>query len=107
MILGSATPSLESLNNCHSGRYQHLRLTTRAGNASQPNWRIVDLKTDVAECGVAQSTLKAIRETLANKQQVLVFLNRRGFAPTMLCHQCGWVAECKSCDARLDRKSVV
>jgi len=101
VILGSATPSLESLNNCHSGRYQHLRLTTRAGNASQPNWRIVDLKTDVAECGVAQSTLKAIRETLANKQQVLVFLNRRGFAPTMLCHQCGWVAECKSCDARL------
>ncbi len=101
VILGSATPSLESLNNCHSGRYQHLRLTTRAGNASQPNWRIVDLKTDVAECGVAQSTLKAIRETLANKQQVLVFLNRRGFAHTMLCHQCGWVAECKSCDARL------
>lgn len=101
IILGSATPSLESLNNCNSGRYQHLILDTRAGNARQPDWSLVDLRTESLECGIGQSTLAAIRETLDNRQQVLVFLNRRGFAPTLLCHQCGWVAECRSCDSRL------
>jgi primosomal protein N' (replication factor Y) len=101
IILGSATPSLESLNNCNKQRYQHLVLDTRAGNALQPDWQVVDLKTENLECGIGQSTLTAIRETLNKKQQVLVFLNRRGFAPTLLCHQCGWVAECRSCDARL------
>jgi primosomal protein N' (replication factor Y) len=101
IILGSATPSLESLNNCNNQRYQHLVLDTRAGNASPPSWNIVDLKTETLECGIGSSTLSAIRETISKKQQVLVFLNRRGFAPTLLCHQCGWVAECRSCDARL------
>ena len=101
IILGSATPSLESLNNCNKQRYQHLVLETRAGNASPPSWNIVDLKTETLECGIASSTLAAIRQAISQKQQVLVFLNRRGFAPTLLCHQCGWVAECRSCDARL------
>jgi primosomal protein N' (replication factor Y) len=101
IILGSATPSLESLNNCNNQRYQHLILDTRAGNASPPSWDIVDLKKEGLECGIASSTLTAIRETIKKKQQVLVFLNRRGFAPTLICHQCGWVAECRSCDARL------
>ena len=101
IILGSATPSLESLNNCNQQRYQHLVLDTRAGNAVQPSWALVDLKAETLECGIGRSTLAAIRETISKKQQVLVFLNRRGFAPTLLCHQCGWVAECRSCDARL------
>jgi primosomal protein N' (replication factor Y) len=101
IILGSATPSLESLNNCNNQRYQHLILDTRAGNASPPSWNIVDLKQESLDCGIAGSTLTAIRETIKKKQQVLVFLNRRGFAPTLICHQCGWVAECRSCDARL------
>ena len=101
VILGSATPSLESLNNCNRGRYQHLILDSRAGNAVQPHWSLVDLREEQLDCGVGQSTLAAIRETLDNRQQVLVFLNRRGFAPTLLCHQCGWVAECRSCDSRL------
>tara|TARA_B110000879_G_scaffold60933_1_gene85506 strand:+ start:5455 stop:7662 length:2208 start_codon:yes stop_codon:yes gene_type:complete len=101
IILGSATPSLESINNCNKQRYQHLILDTRAGNASQPSWKVIDLKTENVECGIASSTLIAIKEAVSKKQQVLVFLNRRGFAPTLLCHQCGWVAECRSCDARL------
>jgi primosomal protein N' (replication factor Y) (superfamily II helicase) len=101
IILGSATPSLESLNNCNNQRYQHLILDTRAGNASPPSWNIVDLKQESLDCGIAGSTLTAIRETIKKKQQVLVFLNRRGFAPTLICHQCGWIAECRSCDARL------
>jgi primosomal protein N' (replication factor Y) len=101
IILGSATPSLESLNNCHAGRYQHLVLSTRAGNAVQPDWKIIDLKTERTDSGIAATTLAAIDDTLNNNHQVLVFLNRRGFAPAMLCHQCGWTAECHSCDSRL------
>jgi len=101
IILGSATPSLESLNNCHAGRYQHLVLSTRAGNAVQPDWQVVDLKTERSNAGIATTTLTAIDQTLKNNHQVLVFLNRRGFAPAMLCHHCGWTAECQHCDSRL------
>jgi primosomal protein N' (replication factor Y) len=101
IILGSATPSLESLNNCHAGRYQHLVLSTRAGNAVQPDWQVIDLKTERSNAGIAATTLMAIDQTLKNNHQVLVFLNRRGFAPAMLCHQCGWTAECQHCDSRL------
>ena len=101
IILGSATPSLESLNNCRVGRYQHLVLSTRAGNAAQPDWKIIDLKTERTDSGIAATTLAAIGDTLNNNHQVLVFLNRRGFAPAILCHQCGWTAECHSCDSRL------
>lgn len=101
VILGSATPSIESLNNCHNGRYMHLTLNQRAGNALQPNWSIVDLKNEIVDAGIAQSTRVAIEQTLLKGQQVLVFLNRRGFAPAMICHQCGWTAECNHCDSRL------
>ena len=101
IILGSATPSLESLYNCEKKRYQHLILNTRAGDAKPPTWSMVDLRSEQVESGVAASTLNAIREAIHNKQQVLVFLNRRGFAPAMLCHYCGFCAECPNCDARL------
>jgi primosomal protein N' (replication factor Y) len=101
VILGSATPSLESLNNCNKSRYQHLLLDQRVNNALSPNWTIIDLKTESVQCGIAKTTLDAIERTLNAKQQVLVFLNRRGFAPTLLCHQCGWTAQCLSCDSKL------
>jgi primosomal protein N' (replication factor Y) len=101
VVLGSATPSLESLNNCASGRYQHLTLNSRAGDAVQPDWQMVDLKTERVESGIAASTLAAIGDTINRQQQVLVFLNRRGYAPALLCHQCGWTADCHQCDARL------
>lgn len=101
IILGSATPSIESLNNCEVGRYKHLFLKHRAGNATQPEWTLIDLKAERTEAGVSSSTLSAIKQTIANGHQVLVFLNRRGFAPAMLCHQCGWSADCNQCDSRL------
>ena len=101
VILGSATPSIESLNNCATGRYSHLILTERAGTAKQPSWSIVDLKSEHSEAGIASSTLSAISQTIKNGHQVLVFLNRRGFAPAIICHQCGWSAECHNCDSRL------
>jgi len=90
VILGSATPSIESLNNCATGRYSHLILTERAGTAKQPSWSIVDLKSEHSEAGIASSTLSAISQTIKNGHQVLVFLNRRGFAPAIICHHCGW-----------------
>lgn len=101
VILGSATPSIESLNNCATGRYSHLILTERAGTAKQPSWSIVDLKSEQNEAGIASSTLSAISQTVKNGHQVLVFLNRRGFAPAIICHHCGWSAECHNCDSRL------
>ena len=101
VILGSATPSIESLNNCATGRYQHLVLPDRAGSAKQPNWSLVDLKSEQSIAGIAMSTLTAIRQTVENGHQVLVFLNRRGFAPAIICHHCGWSAECHNCDSRL------
>jgi len=101
VILGSATPSLESLNNCAQGRYVHLLLNSRAGNAVAPDWNLVDLRSESVECGIAGSTLEAIGRTLKAQQQVLVFLNRRGFAPALLCHYCGWTAQCTDCDTKL------
>ena len=101
IVLGSATPSLESLNNCAQNRYTHLQLDSRAGHAMPPNWQLVDLKQESIESGIAESTLGAIKKTLAAQKQVLVFLNRRGYAPVLMCHSCGWTAECSHCDARL------
>ena len=100
-LLGSATPSLESLNNCNQGRYKHLTLSGRVNSAKTPDWHIIDLKNESIQSGIANTTLNAIEATLKAKQQVLVFLNRRGFAPTLLCHQCGWTAQCLSCDSKL------
>ena len=101
IILGSATPSLESLHNCHTGRYTELHLTKRAGHAKTERWKVIDMRNQAINSVIAQDTLSAIKNTLTQKEQVLVFLNRRGFAPTLLCHCCGWVAECKSCDSRM------
>lgn len=101
IILGTATPSLESLYNCQQGRYQHLLLTGRPGGARQPEWQLVDIRKLNLNTGFAQATIVSIEQELAKGHQVLVFLNRRGFAPTMMCHDCGWIANCKHCDARL------
>ncbi|MGB2055355.1 MAG: replication restart helicase PriA, partial [Porticoccaceae bacterium] len=101
VILGSATPSLESLNNCQQQRYQHLQLNTRVGEAQQPDWHLIDLRSQQTESGIAHATLTAIGAALQRNQQVLVFLNRRGFAPALVCHQCGWSADCHQCDAKL------
>lgn len=101
IVLGSATPSLESLQRCREGAYQHLLLPTRAGNAVPPLMRLVDLSATTSDDGLSQSVLESIRKTLAQGGQVLVFLNRRGFAPTLICTSCSHIAECDRCDARL------
>lgn len=101
VLLGSATPSLESLHNAQSGRYAHLRLSKRAGEAKPPAVRVVDVRKRPLQAGLSPETLQAIDHALRTGGQVLVFKNRRGYAPALLCHDCGWSAHCKRCDATM------
>ena len=101
VILGSATPSLETLKRCADGAYRRLVLPARAGGAEPPAIRLVDLARHSAAEGLAQPSLDAIERHLSAGGQALVFLNRRGYAPTLICRSCGAVAECTRCDARM------
>ncbi|ATJ84160.1 primosomal protein N' [Halomonas beimenensis] len=101
LVLGSATPSLETLQRALAGDYQHLRLTRRASRHAPARLELVDLRGRPRRGGLIPPVLDAIESTLAAGHQVLVFINRRGFAPTLSCHACGWLAECDHCDARL------
>lgn len=100
IVLGSATPALESLHNAELDRYKLLTLTQRAGNAKPPTFKLIDLRQQTLEQGFSPSLLAAIGHTLGKGDQVLVFINRRGYAPVLLCHDCGWQQLCKRCDAR-------
>jgi primosomal protein N' (replication factor Y) len=101
VILGSATPSLESLHNARAGRYAHLRLTKRAGAAQPPSVRVLDVRKRPLQAGLSPELLQSMRTALDAGGQVLVFKNRRGYAPVLLCHDCGWSAHCKRCDAAM------
>jgi len=101
VVLGSATPSLESLHNAASGRYTRLQLAERAGVAIKPVFVLVDTHTQQMQQGFSASLLDHIKRHLSDGNQVLVFINRRGFAPVQQCGDCGWTAECTFCDARL------
>ncbi|MCP3679037.1 MAG: primosomal protein N' [Gammaproteobacteria bacterium] len=101
VILGSATPSLESLYNVNQQRYQPLQLSYRVANATMPTMKIVDVRNQPLMGGVSPQLLTAIQTHLEQGNQVLIFLNRRGFAPAIICYQCGWVASCHHCDSRL------
>ena len=101
ILMGSATPSLESLANVLRGRYSLLSLPERTGVAVHPTFRLVDIRNQRLNEGLSPALIAQIGETLARGGQALLFLNRRGFAPTLICHACGWLAECKRCDARL------
>jgi primosomal protein N' (replication factor Y) len=101
IVLGSATPSLESLHNAASGRLTRLSLPDRAASASPPTLRLVDLRQERVHAGLSTTAVSAIQRHLAADGQVLVYINRRGYAPTLACTACGWVAPCQSCDARM------
>lgn len=98
IILGSATPCLESLYHGLSGKYQHLKLTHRAGNAAFASQNIIDLRGLVLQAGLSKPLLMRMQTHLQKGQQVLLFLNRRGFAPVLLCHNCAWIASCPCCN---------
>ena len=101
VVLGSATPSLETLQNASRDRYESLYLPERPGQASHPHMRVIDLRVMPARNGLTATMLQAIDSHLTEKGQVILFLNRRGYAPTLMCTGCGWVAECPRCDARM------
>lgn len=101
ILMGSATPSLESLHNVQRGRYVRLALPERTGTAAQPAFHLLDIRNQHLNAGLSPALITQIDTTLQRGEQVLLLLNRRGFAPTLICHACGWVAECKQCDARL------
>ncbi len=100
VILGSATPSFESMKHAEQGRYTLLILNERAQGLKTP-LRLIDLRNQHAEENISADLLQAIQLRLDRKEQVLLFLNRRGFAPVWMCHACGWVAACTRCDSHL------
>ncbi|MGL5161393.1 MAG: replication restart helicase PriA, partial [Plesiomonas shigelloides] len=98
IILGSATPSLESLLNARQGKYHLLTLASRAGNARPAQQHVIDMRGQPVQAGLSAALLARMRQHLQKGNQVMLFLNRRGFSPALLCHECGWVAHCPRCE---------
>ncbi len=101
IVLGSATPSFESLYNAQCGKYEILNLPLRATSAALPNTTLLDVRHNKLSAGLSNALLARIEKSLDAKQQVLLFINRRGFSPTFMCYDCGWFAQCARCDSRL------
>ena len=101
IIVGSATPALETLHKAHTQKFIHLQLPHRAGTAQLPEFSVLDIRNKPLEEGLSQAILEEIRQHLQRNEQVMLFLNRRGFAPVLLCRSCGWMAICKRCDMRM------
>lgn len=101
VILGSATPALESLYNCERERFTRLHLPERAGAASPPEFRLIDVRGQKLDNGLSAQLLDRMQTHLTAGGQVLLFINRRGFAPVLMCHDCGWHARCERCDAHM------
>ncbi|CDL79286.1 primosomal protein N' [Xenorhabdus cabanillasii] len=98
IILGTATPALETLFNVTHGKYRQLTLTKRAGHALPATQHLLDMKGLPLTVGLSQPLINRIGEHLKADNQVILFLNRRGYSPALLCHECGWIAECQRCD---------
>ncbi|MDT8427828.1 MAG: primosomal protein N' [Pseudomonadales bacterium] len=101
VVLGSATPSLESLHNACAGRYLHLQLHERPAASKTARYHLLDINGITLQEGFSPLLFDMIGQHLRQGNQVLVYINRRGFAPTLYCGDCGWLAECRDCDSRL------
>ncbi len=101
VILGTATPSLETYANVQKGKYTELALSQRAGAASLPRFHLIDTRSKKLHQGLSLDLLTQMQKHLDKDQQVLLFLNRRGYAPSLICFSCGTLAGCPQCDARL------
>ena len=99
IVLGTATPSLESWRHASEGRYRHLRLTRRAVATQMPTVRLIDTRRAKLDGGLSKPLIEAIAQRLARQEQSLIFLNRRGFAPVLACPSCEWVSACPHCAA--------
>jgi primosomal protein N' (replication factor Y) len=98
VVLGSATPSMESLCNAGNDKYIELRLRERVAQVPHPEFRIVDMRSRPMQGALSDVLLRAIGEDLAVRKQVLLFLNKRGYSPVLMCHGCGWSARCNRCE---------
>ena len=102
IVLGSATPSLESYHNAQNGRYKMLRLTGRAqAEAKLPAVRCVNINQTVMHHGISENLLREIEQRIIRKEQSLLFINRRGYAPVLMCTSCGWLSGCKHCAGKM------
>ncbi|WP_428310793.1 primosomal protein N' [Hydrocarboniphaga sp.] len=101
VILGSATPSLETLVHAQNGRYAWLKLPQRVRQVPPPRLQLLDVRGMPLKDGLSPALAVAVARHLADGGQVLLFINRRGYAPALLCHDCGWTAQCKHCDSRM------
>ncbi len=100
LVLGSATPSLETLRNARAGRYRHLCLDRRAGGALSPRVDLLAIRDQPLQSGMSQPLLERVDAALGRGEQVILFLNRRGYAPVLSCFSCAWLSDCPRCDAR-------
>ena len=102
IVLGSATPSLESYHNAQSGRYQMLKLTGRALAAARlPAVRCININQTVMHHGISENLLREIGQRIVRREQSLIFINRRGYAPVLMCTGCGWLSGCKHCAGKM------
>jgi len=102
VVLGSATPSLESYHNAQSGRYQMLKLTGRAqADARLPTVNCIHIKQTAMVEGISEKLLSAIAQRIERGEQSLLFINRRGYAPVLMCTECGWLSDCKHCAGKM------
>ncbi|AXQ31490.1 primosomal protein N' [Solimonas sp. K1W22B-7] len=101
LILGSATPALESLHNAGAGRYRRIELSARVGRGAPPQVQALDLRGQLLQHGLSEPLLGKVQQHLDAGGQALLFINRRGYAPMLVCHDCGWMAACQHCDARM------
>ena len=101
IVLGSATPALESLYNSQCNKYHYLHLSRRPGSRTSPDVFVQSTQGAPLEAGLSKPLLAEVKQALQQEQQVMLFLNRRGFAPTLLCQQCGWHAQCRDCDSNM------
>ena len=101
VVLGSATPSLESVFNVNNNRYREVKLIQRTSNAVLPTINILDIRGSRMDGAISVQLLGKIREHLDNNKQALLFLNRRGYAPVIMCHDCGWICKCHRCNIQM------
>ena len=101
IVLGSATPSFESLHNAQTNKFTHLHLHKRAHSNALPQINLVDMRAEKSGNILSSALTHAMHQKLQAGQQIILFLNRRGYSPALLCHDCGWVAQCERCDANM------
>ena len=101
ILFGSATPALETLNNADKGLYGHLYLKQRVADAKLPRVKVIDIRGLTLKAGLSNEMLQTLKLHLKSGNQALIFLNRRGFAPTYLCSSCGWIKTCGNCDSKM------